>query len=487
MFLVILTATIASAIVTDNYRMEMKEIGTWNDPGGQGNIDQIDLTSEGDRLALLGYSSPGDLRVTDRELETLAVLEPPHEGAVIEGVRWSVKTRWICAWGSAEEVDHDLFWLWDAETYKLSDQMFDNYTTPLDRLDSAVFVGEDMILALAGRDANGTSRLILIETHSSNIRRDFEWADNTTIVRLGITGSLLLAVDETGTTWTVDSSDWTTLTNMGGHEAAPTADSLATSARFTYIVGYEDGSVAFWYNFPLIHERSAYFGDGPIQGIAWMFMGGTPYYMAVTPGASGGSQVNAYVYNIDSDPATHLSGPMDYPVALTSLATDPMVEGQAWLGFEDGTIRLLNLTIDYNDPPVITIEVPEEGKEYSENFTATGTYYDDWDNVVYINVEVGEYNGTAPVWADGRWSLEINISYLPSGTNTMVVMTGDDFQHTTNQTTFKVVHPPDPDDDDDDDGQAIDMLYVVIAVSVVAVVIIIALLYIRRRPGDERT
>jgi hypothetical protein len=459
--LLVLVASIASADGPEWDDVELVELGKWQDPGGYGPIVQIDQTSDGDRLLVLASGSPDRIRITDRDLDTLAVLEPPHEDPLIEGAHWTDSGDWVYAWGSAEGVDHDLLWMWNTTDYRPSDWLFENYTTPLQRLYSAVFMPGDEILALAGRDDNGTSRVLIVETHTSDVRRDYPWEDNATVVRVGTDMMVVICLDERGTISTVGGSDWTSTVDLGGNDVAPSSDTLGLRDRLPWLVGYEDGGVSMWGGNPPVHERSTDFGDGPVQGLSWAMTDSFHYYMVAVPSASGGSVLSAYFYHLNEYPDYPASVPVEFTAPVTYMLGDIMVAGQVWIGFQDGTVRLMNASIIHNMIPVVTIEVPEFQKDYTEDFTATGIVTDDLDRLEYVRVLVGDGNWTPVEVTEGRWSYRVDVSKLSGGEGVFRVEAFDGKHLTENRTFFQL--PPE-DDDEDKWGERIPWITLVVVI-----------------------
>jgi hypothetical protein len=440
LLLLLLVAAVASANVPHWERVDLVEKGNWRDPGGLGSELRFDQTNDGERLVLLGYASPNDLRVVDRNVDTLAVLEPPGEDPVIEGVRWSDTGEWVCAWGMADGIDHDLLWIWNSTTYEPSDWLFENHTTPLADLDSILFMGGDEIMALAGRDANGTSLVILVETSTGDIRREVPWDDNATVVQLGTDTMRVVCIDERGTVSTISGFDWTEFEDLGGHDAEPSSDSLGLRTNQPWIVGYHDGSAAFWGGNPLVHERSAYLDEGPIQAITWVRTGseGQNYYLVGTPSATRGSVLRAYYYDTTTEPDVPTSDSMGFPNPMTSMAGDAKVNGQAWIAFDDGSLSLVNVSIIPDLPPVITIETPIANKMYREDFTATGTVTDDHDNIQYVRVIIQGGEGFNATVTGDRWTYEVNITDVGTGVYTFIVVTSDGVHEASNSSSLQL-------------------------------------------------
>jgi len=481
MFLLVLLAAVVSADEVLWEDVELVESGNWKDPGGSGSHLRFDQSYDGDRLVLLGYASPNDVRVTDRDLTTLAVLVPPNEDPVVEGVRWSETGDWVCAWGTAADEDRDLLWLWDGTTYQPSDWIFENFTTPLHDLDSILFMSLDAILALSGRDENGTSRVLLVETFTSAVRRDFPWEDNATVVQLGTDTMRLVCVDDRGIVTTIAGSDWTEVEVLGGHDVVPSSDSLGARRNLPWIVGYEDGSAGFWGGNPVVLQRSADLGTDPIQAISWAIAldEGDNYYLVGTPSPSGGSELMAYYFDLERGPDNPASEPVEYTSPMTSMVGDAKVNGQVWIAFEDGAIRLLNVTVIHDLPPTITIEVPRHQKEYRENFTATGIVTDDHDMIEYVRVRSGDgFNWSDAEVVDGRWTFEVDVTVLEPDRVYFTVEAYDGRHRVSNITFFQV---PKDNDEGGEWPRGIPMI------PIAAAVIVLTIYYYRRRQKGMET
>lgn len=418
--------------------VEIRVVETWSDPGGGGRDLMFDVSSDGTRIVLAGYRAEGDLLVTDRGLDVLATLTPPGEGTTVEGVHWSQTGRWVYAWGTAEGVDHDLLWMWNGTSYEPTEELFENSTTPLARLDSVLFVAEDDILVLAGRDANGTSRVILWETLWSTVRRDLVWDGNATVSHVGTDISFIVCIDGRGNVTTIGGYDWDEVRDLGGHASTPTATSLNTYFRYTWIVGYVDGTAGFWGGYPLRLEMNASFGDGPVQATSFCIPFGEGYYLVATPDTSTTSRVAAYYFDAGVRADNPVSEPMVLPSTLTMMAMDLLVEGQVWCGFSDGSIALLNVTTVPDLPPWAAIEVPTWQQDVTGDFVASGTYHDDHDAIEYIRVSIAGSEWKDANFSDGRWTFPVDVSLYGEGEQRLVVAVYDGRTESFNETFFEL-------------------------------------------------
>ena len=449
----LLVATVVSAYQTWD-DVDIQVVDSWTDPGGNGEDLRFDVSPDGSRIVMAGHTAANDVLVTDRDMNVLATLVPPEQDLVIEGVRWSINETWVCAWGSNDSTDHDLLWIWNASTYELTEELFENHTTPLTNLDSVLFMAFDEILVLAGRDVNGTSRVIIWQTVFSTMINDIPWEDNATVVHLGTDMMEVLCIDERGDVTSISSDDWLDTRDLGGYDAYPTANVLNVYDRQPNLVGYDDGTAIFWGGYPTSVENSTSFGDGPVQAVSWVFVDGSGYYLLATPSSEGGAQIGAFFYSVDGQPANPVSGPVIFPDAMTKMVKDVLVKDQVWCGFNDGTITLLSITTIPNLPPEVTIEAPEEREKIKGNFLAYGSYSDDRDRIEYVRVRWADRDWTMGAWEDadfsnGSWSYEVNVSTMRPSKVRLEVEVYDGRHYWNEYAIFDFVQER----EDDDDGK----------------------------------
>ncbi len=441
---------VASMVSAERYwdDVDIEVMGSWTDPGGGGQDLRFDVSTDGTRIVLAGHAAANDVLVADRDMNVLATLVSPDQGLIVEGVRWSESGKWVCAWGTADGMDHDRLWMWDGTSYEPTEELFENFTTPLQRLDSVLFVAYDDILVLAGRDENGTSRVMLWETAWSTVRRDFPWEDNATVLHLGTDMMSIVCIDERGNVSAIGGSDWSEVKDLEGHDAVPTSTSQGTYLRHPWIVGCEDGMAVLWAGFPTQLENSSSFGVGPVQAVAWSTMEGGSYYLLATPEDATRTNMTAYFYAVDQRPDNMVANPIVFPSSMTKMVTDVLVDGQVWCGFSDGTIALVNMTIIPDLPPEVTIEVPEKQQVFKENFLAQGTYWDDHDNVEWIRVRWEPESWFDANFSDGEWSYEVNHSKFDDAELSLEVEIYDGRHVNQTRVNFFAKNREGPDDDE---------------------------------------
>ena len=55
----------------------MAAVGSWQDPSGEGSDLQLEFSPDGSMLLMVGYGSPDEIRVADRDIQLVTTLSPP--------------------------------------------------------------------------------------------------------------------------------------------------------------------------------------------------------------------------------------------------------------------------------------------------------------------------------------------------------------------------------------------------------------------------
>ena len=416
----------------------MEEVASWSDPSGNGSDLQVEYSPDGSKLLIAGFGSPNEIRVVDRNVGHLATLDMKGIDVQVKGTRWSHQGTWIVAWGREEGGSRDLLMAWSASTFEPSQALFDDDLPPLEVVDSVVFPSNDGILAIAGRDALGTSRLLIMETHSRDVLNNITWEGNATLLTLETDNQNLVCIDETGALTSISTRNWDIQATYEGVRSRPSCWSFPRHGGHPWLAGYEDGTVYFWMNTPREPGGKADLGEGPLLGVAWLMNDQENYYVVALPGADGGSDVQAYIYHEEGRPAVAVSDTVTVDGRITMLVMDPVDPWHAIAGLEDGTLVALELALLPDTPPEITVDEPAEGTKHSENFTARGKVIDERDNVSYVRVWVDELPFAEAVMSDDEWSTEVDVRMLKAGSHVLHVEAFDGTYVNTTQVTFRV-------------------------------------------------
>ncbi len=411
--------------------VDLKEVDRWKDPSGNGVDLRMDISHDMDRLLLVGYGGPNEIRIVDRDAETIATLVPPGSDPTVKGARWSQSGTWIVAWGRAEGNDTDFVTAWNGTTYEPADNLFENDTTPLVEITSAVFMAGDDILFIGGRDVNGTSKVLLVETSTMNVHKDYLWENDATITYLATDGLSLLCIDETGVITSIGGTDWTEIVRFEeGSSHEPSSHAISRPGRNPWAIGYHDGSVYFWQGYPIVFSGDTDLGTGPVQGIAWMFNDIGGYYMVALPGGGHGSRLSVLFNEYDTATAYPVSDTIDTGSAVTMLMMDSHAPGNIWAAFADGSLGYYNATTILDLPPEVTIDVPKYQQMYTGKVRFEGRFYDDRDIILSVKVRIDEGDWQDANLVGNVWWYEVDTDLLEVGFH-VVNVEAFDGRHTT--------------------------------------------------------
>jgi hypothetical protein len=449
------------------FDVHIEEVGNWEVAPAEGSPLLFEFSPDGSMLALVGHGRPDEVRVTDHDLETLATLRPGGGNATVRGVCWSQAGAWLAAWGRAEGEDQDLFEVWDVPGFAPSDDLFENGTPPLAHVDDAMFLAYDEILALAGRDTNGTSRLLIVETSTWNAHRDIQVEDNATIVELEHAQSELLCISELGDIVIVSGMDWTLRGRFEGLDSRPTAFSLPSLGRSPWLMGYEDGRTFIWGFKPYQPDHEGETGNGPVDGVCWPFHDGQTYYVVARPDAGGGSAIHAEMYFMDNGTSLPISNVVRTEARVTMMRPDPLTSGHFAVGLSDGSLLEYNVTLVPDVVPIIMIDEPMNYQPIDELtgiVTFRGSVDDDHDRVKFVSYSIDGGEWVDVTLTGSEFTFEMNTTSWDIGEHN-VVMNATDGRHWTTENRFINKDPPGHEDRRGDWFVAVTVVLVLVAVA----------------------
>ena len=455
------------------------EVDSWDDPLGEGEELLLDVSPDGSKLALAGKGDRGELRVTDRDLETIAVPGGPSIDIHYKGVRWSEGGTWLTAWGTADYTDGDFLRFWNATTLEPATDVVLNDTVYLETIHTVQFLAYDLIIAIAGLDENGTSRVILTETRTGILLQNYEWRDGLSVLSLGSDLRTLLCIDETGSITSIGGPSWTNVTLFEGRGSRPTAHPFNPPRNREWLLSYEDGWIKFWGGGDREDVAAWKITDeGPVQGMAWAFETSAHYFIAAVPGSNGGSSIVCYYLVNTSVPIIDVGWEQIGTVAaVTLLQTDPSVDGHFWAAFDDGSIVLYRVSIILHDPPQVTFIVPEHDGEYEKTFLASGTVTDDHDRLEYVRVQIDGGNWYDTNVSGEEWTYKVGTDFMEEGFHEIVIDAFDGRHHTWEREFYQV-----PYDSDDDSNR---WIWVILNIIIISAIVVGVVIWRRKKQSGE--
>ena len=406
------------------YPTELEEVMTfmtWEDPDENVSYVTFEYSKDGTRLLVVSHGLEPKVRRMSRDLEGGTVVDLGPDLDHVIDARWSETDRWAAiAWAHAGGGP-DRLTLFNATTWERYD-LFENDTTPLEEVSAFIFVARDDVLVLAGRDANGTSRMLVLETRTLFLLRDFVWRENVTVRFLGHDSMVVQCVDDSGALTVLETRDWTLGDMYHPFKETPTclAVTTITSLGHPWTIGYGDGNVAY-YHAKARNESTADIEENPILGVAWVWDIPNYYVVGSTNIDQDVENTRMRVFRFSGD--TNNSYPSSEYYFLhdrspTMMATDPLVEGQFLVGFTDGTVAIWRIIVRENLPPTVTITAPEEGQRVEGLLVIEGTAHDDWDRTKWVRVQVSDGNWFEATGTD-NWTIELNMTQFDRGKATL--------------------------------------------------------------------
>lgn len=314
------------------------EVGSWADPGGQGGALRLSYSGDLSRLLAVTPGSTAGVRVLDRGMVPLWDMPTDATGGgAVRGASWAPSQRYILVWHGG--ADHDSILTFNATTYAPEDLPTggDAYgLDPLRTVDSALLLADDEILVVAGRDANGTSRLRMHELVSGRLHRDHELAGNGTVMEMVVQGNELWLADDAGTLHLYETFDWLPLTTFQVLEGAATCWDLHTrpvhpAAGAKGRIGLVDVSNA--------EVLGPYRARGPVQAVAMGRFIGRGFMLASVARSGGGSDVEIWDIGLSDENPTDRVGSFRANATVTSMVSDPVDPSEVLLLGSDGSIH----------------------------------------------------------------------------------------------------------------------------------------------------
>ncbi len=343
LLLVSVVAPVASFPYDPYAHAKLLEVASWRDPGGNGADLGLRISPGGDRLLLFGYGAPGEVRITDLDTSDPSIIEFPVPEFHAWGCDWSMSGNQVVVWG--EDGNGPRILIFDTDTEKPIDSALWVDRVELAEITMVHFLADDIIVAVAGRDANGTSRLIFLEINQTSIRWNHVWEGNGTILTLEDNGGDVLILDSTETLTMLGGQNWNEFVRRpGALKGGPTAWSMPYA--MPWIVGDASGRVvtaSYPLEAPFVNISV---GDGPVLGVAW-----TPIrysdFIAATGTHGGGSHLSAW--QVSSSPP-FITGEwemcsMEMDERVTMISPYPGSNNTVYVAAEDGSLHLVRYVV----------------------------------------------------------------------------------------------------------------------------------------------
>ncbi len=285
MALLVTLVTSVSAVMVE-VDVTVEEEGPSLGPGADSSDPFLETQQVGDHYLLRGHGHEGEYRVLDADLATVTVLPPPEDGFLIKGCTFSDWGLRFLMWGRGQGDANDTLHLYDVDQGVFDDSVLTNATVPLVTIDHARLLASEVMLLVAGRDANGTSRAILRETLGNSTRNQLDVPGNRTIIHSDVNGNFLPVIDEAGGMLIIESNNWSLKDSFDPPVHVPTFYEIHDQRFWT--IALENGTVRIGGNIDneVLYEYLVH--EGPLEGAVYGKLENGALFVITARAADGG-------------------------------------------------------------------------------------------------------------------------------------------------------------------------------------------------------
>ena len=341
----LLPATLGGAAVELRYHVRIAEAGPSLPPGADSSDPFLDSSPDGSLYIMSGHAHAGEYRVLDRDLTTLEVLEPPGEGVVIKGCTLSDWGPRVLMWGGVPGEGNDTVPLYDVGRGEFSEDPLPGGVPALRTIDHARLLASELILMVAGRDGNGTSTVVILETNGSSVRNRTDVPGNRTVIHSDENGNHMPVLDEAGGILVFETFGWSLNETVEPLATPPTVYELHPKRFWT--VGTEGGEVTIGlhYGEGFLYRHPGL--GGPVQGAVYSMMPNSAINVVTARPGEGGSSLLEVWWAGDGEWPLIYETTTEGTVAFIHHVPG---ENMAFLiGYEDGSV--VQYSIDIREIP----------------------------------------------------------------------------------------------------------------------------------------
>ncbi len=339
--LVILAGTTGIMGADYYYTAHIKETGTRLDAAPTGSPAWVRFDENGANLLVWGHEGTNDIRVLGRDLATREVLELPSPGFTVKGVEWCEGSDHIVVWGSPGDDLNDTLVFYESPSWSIGEGYLTADLIPLVEIDYVYSLANNIIFAVAGRDANGTSRVLFMETGSKSIIQDGPVWDNRSVVSITTDGRFMYVLDDNGGLIVHSTKDWTILLQVE-LLSTPFSSHFIERGNIEKVFGGQDGTVSTRADMERDDWKTFSTGSGQVLGIWSNDIGDiTNYIVAATPKGESSSIMQIWDPMGGSNWSHHRSDTIDGRVSM--MALDPTSNTTIVVAFQDGSVAMYEL------------------------------------------------------------------------------------------------------------------------------------------------
>ena len=308
-----------------------------------------------------GWTGPNDIRVLSENLTTLHIVNLPWEGFEVRDVKWSHGGS-IIVLGSNGTEGEDTLLMYKAPLFEWNSSNLPRETIPLVTIDAVSLLAGDNILAVAGRDINGTSSVIILETVSKRIRSEHKIHNNMTVQVMGNIGMYLHAIDVGGGSTVFNTSHWAFEERIEPSVGPCQFSVVRTNLPWTS--GGLNGRLVVRENFQLNSTVTYDVDIPPVQASTYIRNNFTSNVIVASPNGEGGSKIQVLH---DYNGSFEVGPEIDSDMTVTSMMLTPGEVDEFGVGYSNGVFKRYkvtdNILIHYKEPDPEPDSTPGPGPD----------------------------------------------------------------------------------------------------------------------------
>ncbi|UCC92435.1 MAG: hypothetical protein JSW25_07105, partial [Thermoplasmata archaeon] len=325
-------------------------------PGGTSIEHRFLFNHRGSLVALMGFGSRNDVRVIDREFETVAKLGLPGLPTLARGLEWSTSDGWLLVWGheGTEEDPKLRVRAYDTPYFNRSETFDEDALMEVAHdILSLEFLDGDEVLVVSCLDDEGVPVLMTWDVLAGEVLTKVP-TEPGLFLGLETDGEHIVGIKETGSIWTMSAPDWVPERLTDDTEDGIWAWDVNTTSGWA-MVGYQ-------------LNYTVWNGTPREQAVRWEVHPNDPVDLVWSNGMDGdmllgmrrwavGSTVQLWRQGtIGTQEWRHLDGftmmtQLNSSKDLVQLEADPAYEGMFMASFSDGTMVLYHLNMTPYPPP----------------------------------------------------------------------------------------------------------------------------------------
>lgn len=289
------------------------------------------LDGTGDRMLVIGHEHADDLRVLDRDMTLMGVLEPPYDDFSVSGATISERGTWVLAWGRTPSNATDVMMVFDLADFQPDIDLVPGGTVAFDRITAAHVLAEGLIIAVGGTDALGNTRMAFVETLRAAELRNDTYPGSGSVVSLRDDGHDLYALLDDGTVLVYSTTNWTLDVALDLLEAPLRSWDIRPGGSPFF--GSGGGEVVALGHMRAVERLDLTLLDAPVQGL--YSSGFHSHLVVAVPGEATGSELDVFMFG-EEGWYQQSSTPLDGEV--TALVGDPGSDATFAACMADGSV-----------------------------------------------------------------------------------------------------------------------------------------------------